>query len=354
MAAPKVYKWTDPGAPQFQYNSVPQLQAVFQAVLIDGYGSKTPPGDGMNPWSIPFSDTGSFILKQGGTQARKCCLKLYGMYSTTSATYGSHMKVEKADDYTDLNTPVGLWESASTYHMVQIGKSNSAGRNIPWVIFATERTIVCLFGSNTTGTDTELFDTYRWNGCSQDSWMFGDYVSVDPTSTLNQMCAHAYMTSTSYYDYLCGTLNNNGYSSFGEPRVVLRGSPSGELGAYIAKYMGTRRFDGSMYQYSSGAPTNNTSPYTHHLPGFPNKIDGGLYLEPARFYAEDTIMGSLPGVLYPICRLPFPNNGVIPTIPGAGAYSGSNIYFFTSRVDDSASDYYKGQYAVHDGEWGVD
>lgn len=47
-----IYKWNDPGAPQFVDNDTASNVAILKAVLVDGYGSRTPVGG----WSVVFED----------------------------------------------------------------------------------------------------------------------------------------------------------------------------------------------------------------------------------------------------------------------------------------------------------
>lgn len=348
MAKPTVYKWTDPGAPQVQYNSAASYQALFRAVLIDGYGSKLPPGDGPTKWTIPFSDSGSFVLKQGGTQARKCCMKLYNLYSSTS--YGTSFNVEKADDYASLSTPVAPWQSASNNHIAAMGHGTSSSYNIPWIIFATERTIICQFGSNSVGTDTLRYDTVKKYNVTNHHWMFGDFKPYDPTMTTNQMFIHRYQESDSYLDHYCAEFNANtsGYSSGREgiSYKYSRGNHNDEIGLYKMDFI-TSVVIGSSLSYCTGQPGGPIATY-------PNKLDGGLYVEPSRVFADGGFLGIIPGILYPLQRHPFPNSDIVPVINGTGEYAGSKLYAFTTRAHDSTSSTYVGQYFIHDGEWGVD
>lgn len=104
MAAPTIYKWSDAGAPQVKRGNEADYQALFQAVLIDGYGAKSAPGAGTNKWSIPFSDAGGFVLKQGGTSSKKVCLRFHSFSSSNN----SYAKMAAADNYTDISSPLEL------------------------------------------------------------------------------------------------------------------------------------------------------------------------------------------------------------------------------------------------------
>lgn len=53
-----LYSFSDPGAPQFVDNDSASNLAIIKAVLIDGYGSRTPTGG----WTLAFEDVPSGII----------------------------------------------------------------------------------------------------------------------------------------------------------------------------------------------------------------------------------------------------------------------------------------------------
>lgn len=319
MSAPNIYMWTDAGAPQVKYNDIATYQAMFQAVLVDGYGSKAPPGTGAESWTIPYSGADGFILKQGGTNANKCCLKIHTLS-------GNNAKAEVALNYSDYTTPVDKWWGYDT-ERVALGYATSTN-NIPWVIFATKRTIIVCFGLNEQSLDTTVFDTRSDPDAYNYHWAFGDYAlngatidtpffiigSVYTASDSIHMRAAITSQSSSYSSKMCYT--DIGGQSF-EPMVNTR--------------MGTSN-------YWIGRPNNG-------LPSYPNNVNTGLYLQKPLVSVQETIMGELPGIVYPIQERIPQRAGGPSTIPGSGEFAGENLYVFNT---------YLGQFFVRDGEWGVE
>ena len=332
MASPTVYKWTDPGAPQINRADVADYIALFQAVLIDGYGTKTPPVSGANKWTIPFSDGTSFILKQGGTQARKTCIKI-GPFNSS----GYYAEMECAVDYTDLNTPVDIWAGTTTYDRVGVGYADNTTRNIPWIIFATERAIYCQFGyinSTAGGNDTATFDVNASTTMYNHHWFFGDYTPEDPAITVNQCVSFSnYSLLGQFYSYSLPYANAEGY---GKKRCA--GNAGNVTGEFKCIPMFSRAIDEGAVSAGGQRTDANDARY-------PNLVNGGLYLDKVKFISERVIMGEFPGLLFPIQSRPFPINGIIHEIDGSGDYAGEKLYVFGT---------FDGQYFLRDGDWGVD
>ncbi len=329
MASPTVYKWTDPSAPVLDRGSSTSLQALFQACLIDGYGSKTPPATGLNQWTIPFSDASGFILKQGGTQSRKCCLKLNGF-----ATGGYYCEMEAAVDYTDLNTPVDVWAGSTTNDRMPCGYSNTTTNKVPWIILATERTLICLFGHNAVVPSPTIFDNVAAEAMNCYHWYFGDYVPEDPALTVNQMVSFAN----------ANTIGTNYRVSFTTTAVTVTGKKrcSGSAGNITGEYpiypMYLRAHDEAAVAVGGLRTTDND-------PRYPNLVNGGLYLDKVKLVSQSIIMGEMAGVLFPIQSKPFPSSGIIHEIDGTGDYTGETIYVCSTG---------DGQFMLRDGDWGVD
>ena len=331
MASPTVYKWTDPGAPQLTRGDLNSYQALYQAVLIDGYGSMTPPGSGLNKWTIPFSDATGFILKQGGTPARKCCIKIYELYSA-----GHYAKMHCAADFTDMSTPVDMWAGGSDSDRVGMGYSNNNNYKIPWIIIATERAMYCQFGYNIYNDNSFIFDTNSSNDDMNNyHWFFGDYVKEDEDLTVNQCVSFTDYTGTGVQ--YCQSLTYSSSEGYGKKRCAGNaGNVTGEFNC-IPFY---NRPIGSGNPHVGGYRTR-----TGTEPRYPNMVNGGLYLDKVKILSAGNIMGEFPGLLFPIQDKPFPPNGIIYEINGTGDYLGETIYVFCTE---------DGQYMVRDGEWGVE
>jgi len=333
MAAPTVYRWDDIGAPKMRRNNMPEMQAVFQACLIDGYGTKLPPVSGTNKWTIPFSDATSFILQQGGTAARKCAIKLYNLNSTSV-----YMRVIAAVDWTDLNTPVTQWAGGTANHRLPAGSTSTSTRYIPWIIFATERAIYVQFGHNTLFNSEipPVFNTFAASGgkgMNNYHWFFGDYKPIDPAQTHNQLLSlvnTGSATTSVYtgilvtkstsliYNVLSGTRDNVDKEV---PSEFLFNKPSvANLSAAINEPL---------------AVTDQT--YSPIYPG-----ENALYVDSYRIIAERTLMGEMPGLLYCTATFPFPGyNDIYPFTNG-----GEEIYICNTEPG--------GIYMVRTSDWGVE
>jgi len=327
MAAPTVYKWTDASAPQILRGDVPSHLALFQAVLVNGYGAKPAAG-----WTIPFSDATSFVIKQGGTRTVKACLKFH---TYNAAGYGSEF--ETADDYTDLTTPVNQWAGGASNEKIgsQGYASVPATYNIPWVIFATARSMWCFWGYNNIATDVTQFVTnFTSTVTNMTGMFFGDYKAYEPSFDYNQ--GVYYSIATSYSSVNMGTSISSLYYLTTSRKKASRSWNLTTGGK-------------SLVPLSTGY--YNRSQTMGHLlaaelyPSYPSLIDGGLYLDKVRLMVDSQIMGEAPGQLYSPMTRPFPFNGEFWSFAGSGDYSGENIYVVNTN---------NGQFYLTDGDWGVE
>ena len=333
MASPTVYKWTDVSAPQVRRNNKADFQALFQAVLIDGYGSQVAPGAGTNKWSIPFSDSTKFVLKQGGTSSVKQCIR-FGNFGTSSTSFAY---VTTAEDFTDINTPVNQWGGYHIDDTLPMGYASNATYHIPWIIIATERVLICQFGFNTLGVDTVLLDTQNLFSLADiGSWYFGDYESYNPSATRNQVVVHCQYDSTQSNNFSQVFTSSN--TVYNKVRVASSFSDnwSGEIPGY--------------FLYSRAL--NNTSTHNvgqtlvdDYVPSFPDAQNGSLYLEKPRFVSSKSVTGNLYGVLFPLQSHPFPGGYGNLAFNGAGDFAGEDLVAFTNEV---------GQYMIRLGDWGVE
>lgn len=332
MAAPTVYKWTDAGAPQITRGNKSDYQALFQAVLIDGYGAKAAPGAGTNKWSIPYSDATSFVLRQGGSATKKACLKLHGFTPTVM----SYARCEAANDYSDIDTPVEFWAGTNTYDIVPLGYSSTNSYHIPWIIIATERVIICQFGYNAEGVDSHVFDTTRNDSVVNNShWYFGDYKCEEPSFVNNQVLFHTrYVTTLALVKQV--------FTSANEVTTSIKNFAATYNDTWNGEIVGNGYFTRPI---SEGAVPIGSSRTHQSAPLYPSPLNGGLYLERYRIGVHGAIMGELYGVLIPIQRKPFPSQAGQYTFAGQGDYTGEDIMVF----GDGA-----GQYMIRLGDWGVE
>ena len=328
MAAPTIYKWTDASAPQIRRGNMPDLLALFQAVFVNGYGTQSPAG-----WTIPYSDATSFVLKQGGAESVKACLKLHTIYSN-----GGYCQMEAAEDYTDLNTPVNQFAGIYANDRFCLGYANDTSKHIPWMIFATARSAYFLFGYNAQQLDISTFDTAYTSSASYTFQnFFGDYKKYDATYDYNQMAVYGAYSATTlqYWAYGLTYPEMNTVGSYGKGRAL--GSPGGTLGENVCYKMTLR--EAGINSWYLGHEYNGPQ-----YAAYPNPRDGSLYLDKVRIMIDRAIMGELPGLFYSPQSRPFPFTGSINTFAGTGDYAGQTMYIIPS---------YSGQTYITDGDWGV-
>jgi len=328
MAAPTIYTWLDASAPQILRGDPATYLALFQAVLVNGYGAKAAAG-----WTIPYSDATSFVLKQGGTRTVKACLKLYDY---NAAGYGS--KFECADDYSDLTTPVNQWSGEHVNDKIGSGGYSSvpATYNIPWVIFATARSMYCLWGYNAQAVDvTQFCHNFTSTVTNMTGLFFGDYKAYEPTFDYNQ-CVF-YSSTASYSSTNLGTcLSSLSYTTT-QSKDASRGwslipGPNTALVPYSTCY------------YQSSATLGHVLS-SDIYPSYPNLVDGGLYFDRMRLVVERQMMGEMPGYILTPGTRPFPFNGQFWSFAGSGDLSGENLYVINTN---------NGQFYLTDGDWGVE
>lgn len=130
MATPTIYKSSDSGAPLL---TTGQAYAVLKQCLVTGYGAKAGAG-----WTLAFDDsvnTKAVFKNVHGD----CALRV------ESSAPNSYSILKAADDFSDIDTPVGsLWHGAN---LLSLGNFSSSG-NRPWVVFATNEFFI-FYASNT-------------------------------------------------------------------------------------------------------------------------------------------------------------------------------------------------------------
>jgi len=214
MAAPKIYKSTDIGAPILngQYGSAID---VIRAVCVVGYGSKTPLG-----WTEEFSDTGIIVIKPSEQSVGNKLL--YRFEDTNSIVYASsHMKfrVRSFESMSDANTGAG---SSAVTHWYKSNATNTTP--MPWLIIGdssgfyfienyTQGGAYAAYAElNYIGHGIRLFD--------DDVWF--SMISGYTPATLNTLSRLSYIyapTSTSYVDSIyisrniLGDVASIGYAS---------------------------------------------------------------------------------------------------------------------------------------------
>lgn len=166
MATPKIYKSSDASAPAI--TSVGVL-GVLQACLVDGYGSKSPAG-----WTRAFSASGKAVYKNVHGD---CALRVH-------LVSAPQVELRAADDFTDVDTPVGSYWGGST--VLYCSAFNTTG-NRPWILFATDELFMLFTNSNASLTDFG-FQFTQW-------LFFGRAISRDDNPVNNILSAHSSSSS---------------------------------------------------------------------------------------------------------------------------------------------------------------
>ncbi|RRV29665.1 hypothetical protein EGJ23_01635 [Pseudomonas sp. o96-267] len=245
MATPTIYKSSDASAPAI--TSVGVL-GVLQACLVDGYGAKAPAG-----WTLAYSGTGKAVYKNSHGD---CALRVAAVSTSAELT--------AADDFTDVDTPVGaLWGGATSLYC----NAFAASGNRPWILFATDE-LVLLFANS--GVSLTHFSAQHTQ------WLFfGRAISRDDNPVANVLSA---FTSNSagngmHTNNFIATTNQALNAIYGFCQKDSSGGTSGH------RQLGARNSVPNIWD-NAGAPNGAT---WIGQGGYPVSIAGTVTLEPMRF-----------------------------------------------------------------------
>jgi hypothetical protein len=166
------YSSADAGAPQLGANVSGSLNNVLRAVLVNGYGEKSPLG-----WEIAFEDALTDRIVFRATEGTRCFLLFDDGAVNNSGTY------PWATCYAfETMTSIDQWYQrcppTDTNIYVIKGHSNVATA-VPWIIIGDGKffwLFTCPYHTNSPGTG---------HGLSYSCTCFGDYVSLDPSNNHN-------------------------------------------------------------------------------------------------------------------------------------------------------------------------
>lgn len=338
MAKPTVYRWDDPGAPVY-LATMTSFKALIKAVMVDGYGSK--PGAG---WTIPFEDATSFILKQGGTNSYKHCMKFYNYHPVSSYNY---VEYEVAEDYVSLSGPVNPWHThdigatVNYYRFPRGYATNTTTYQIPWIILATSRSVYFLFGYNGVYANQipSIFSTAnnQTTGYTQASF-FGDYISYIEGFPRNTMFVAMNINSITTIQYTYSlTIASSEITGFKR----------------MCSNIKDKNIQSTLIYFNSTSPNTYVLPHFgadittafEEVARFPNGINDSIYFEPVKLTAQYAVIGEMPGLLTPFCSQPFDKDSNLISFKGNGKYQGTNLYCVHGG---------SGQVFIHDGDWVVE
>jgi len=299
MAQFTQYDSTDASAPTLS-GTVGTLITVLDAVLVNGYGSKSPAG-----WTKPYSGTNKAAYRAGAGLLHYSRIQDDGpgVHGGREARLTNYITMSDVDTGTGQN-PTNY--NAAGYGYATIRKSASADSTTrTWRVFADNRTVYIFIQTGDVAS--------RWHGFSfgefysnitYDSartYVVGNIQEAGTTGDYNGLALHHKINQTSNCFSFC-----RGYTGVGAPVL---GGMSGDR---------------------SVSPSSGL-----HLEGgvpWPNPIDGGVYLAPLYLYEQSNrvIRGTLRGFWHFCHAVSNVNDG--DTFTGSGALSGKTFYVVKNTV----------------------
>lgn len=258
MDLPRVYRSTDPGAPQLS-GQAGALAAILDAVLVDGYGvgvnEKAPLG-----WIRAFSGTNKRVYRNDPDHYS-------GNYLRVDDSAAQFAAIDGYGDMTDVDTGTERFATASAGW----GKSNQANSNTrEWIIVGTGRIFYISIGVAISG----------WH-----AFFAGDVYTLGPAD----IWRFAYgLSGSSGYVYGSNAFRNTTSST---PSAVMARSHAGVVG------QGGIFGRGCLF---SNANTPGNGGYTNPLP-----TTGGIFVSRATFLSGQSGMSGsaprafLPGIWFP-------------------------------------------------------
>lgn len=279
--APKEFFSNDVGAPQLT-GTAGSLIAVLDAVLVNGYGSRSPLG-----WTKPFSGTNLAAYRNNPSFGS-------GYYLRFSDTNAQVTAVRGYEAMTDVNTGTGMFplaaqQAADTF----IGKSVAASATVrPWAVFGNARCFYLFIGSE---VDTVF-------GVNTAPFFFGD-VNTYRAGDTGAFCI-PFGVNTATTALLSSTQNTrcfvNGYSTH-----FFDGVSSGLWFAYMARSFGGAPLPIGASMVAPGATSTNFGS-TLMVATFPMGGVNALPLSRALVLEQQfngVLRGEMPGVYIPLVSL---------------------------------------------------
>jgi hypothetical protein len=269
MATPNIYKSSDTGAPLL---TTAQMYTVLKQCLVTGYGSKSGAG-----WTLAFDDPANkkAVFKNANGD---CALRV----ETTTATVAL---VFAADDYSDIDTPVGsAWNAATTFSFSNMGTSGSRA----WICFATDELFIISIGNANSLTGYNLSTT----GCP--IYAFGRASARGDSVLPNILLALGGNSSTPTGASAGAVASLSGYTILG---ACSRDSGGGTSGSRLITQV-----VGMPARYESSPGNYNAANYVGAAgPDF--DLQTRIQAERLTFFREDgSIVGDIP-IVMPYARM---------------------------------------------------
>lgn len=281
MAQFTFYQSTDASAPTLT-GQAGSLIALLDAVLVNGYGSKSGAG-----WSHPFPTSLNIAMYTPGSGTQRILLVQDDASLTGSGRDSIIRGVESATSLLSVtNTYPTVAQQTNGVNWRKSSTADSTAR--PWWIFADSRTMYMMVQTGDTGATSGIYPLY----------MFGDFYSYNASDTFNSLLIGCIGSATSenfgstgfnqsdqYYDIL-----QSSFVGHYKPRLVAGGS--GTLSIKCGKVVNSAFFS------TAGNTTNQATP---GVLSYPNTNDGCMYLANAMINdatTPDNIHGELRGLYY--------------------------------------------------------
>lgn len=306
----RLYQSTDTSAPVLT-GAVGSLVALLDAVLVNGYGSKTAAG-----WTKPYTATNKAAFRNSSATGT-------GFYLDVDDSAPATAKEARVKGYETMSavaTGTGPFPTVAQMSTgLFIRKSNTADSTArPWFITADE-TVFYLFVES------------------------GDYIAPTRTTAFGFGDFYSYKASDAYRCMIIGRNGENTGINQNEMFPMLGLSFSAQLAAtttaghYIARgYTGTGgavafgthgdlAASGSSnpvsYPSMMGASNNGGNPATYGM-NYPNPADNGLYFAPVFIHHNGGMRGYLKGLWSPSQDMPLGHGD---SFAGTGALSAKSF-----------------------------
>lgn len=306
---PTIYKSTDTSAPSLD-GQAGSLVTVLDAILVNGYGSKTAAG-----WTIAFTTTNKRSYKQGSPSAGVPPTQYYLDVDDTGPGAGttSEARMRGYETMSAIATGTNPFPPAGTNVALRKKSASTAGA-IAWICIADETTFY--FFSLTGDTAT----TYM-------TFAFGEFYS--------------YVSGDTYKNIIMARTENNSSGTGSGVNAITQITAVNTFAALSQTNYAARDYAG--LNIGSGLAKNPLMPSAGTYMGsakmpYPNAADGALLMSPIGVFtgaaaATLSLHGELRGFFYAAhANTNFTN---LDTFSGSGALAGRT--FIIVRDTDGAS-----------------
>jgi hypothetical protein len=302
-----VYRSTDASAPVLT-GAVGSLIGLLDAVLVNGYGAKSPLG-----WTKAFTGTNLASYKQPVSTTNSFYLDVDN--STAGASGSWYAKVRGYETMTAVGTgtnPFPTVAQLATMYWEHSQETLSA-TSVQWMVVGTNKMFYLWIKMIST-------DINAPNGDFGDMYCFGDMTSFRAGDAYNTM--------------IMGKINRQTVTTQSSFAIDV----TTNVGAATSGHYITRSFTQNGASVTCGKTTDNAKGNAQLGIGFgnstallyPNNPDGGLYMAPIWIHEDSTraLRGVLPGLWAPLHNKPLVTHD---TFPGTGNLAGKSFEALTTK-----------------------